>query len=223
MRTQVLDDVVERDAQVFEQRHLGARFVIPWHGFVKDGEVASLFDIGHRTENEPHRVVVEATADIVVTPFGERLILMVASTVGELCRGDVDDALTCSAGNLMDESHQVLIGVAEAHTSSDAALEETGRTREVERYHTLVLVPNVHHAVELLVSTLHAVTVKQVIPVSIELLEGFIHLFGGIKLLDAGTSLGLVNEGAVELVKRSDQSWCLLFLVFLLLLVLYVT
>ena len=52
---------------------------------------------------------------------------MVATTIGELGRSDVDDTLTSTWGNLMHEAHEVLIGVAETHTTTYTTLEERGR------------------------------------------------------------------------------------------------
>ena len=72
---------------------------------------------------------------------------MVAATVRELGAGDVDDALAGTGRYLMNEAYEVLVGIAEAHASTDAALEETCRTRHTEGDHALILVPDVHHAV----------------------------------------------------------------------------
>ena len=127
MRAEVVDDVIHRHAEVLEEGHLGARLIVEGHHLVEDGEVARLLDVGHGAEDEPAGVVVESASDVVVAALGEGLILMVAAAVGELCGGDVDDALTGARGYLMDEAHEVLVGVAEAHATADAALEERGR------------------------------------------------------------------------------------------------
>ena len=49
---------------------------------------------------------------------------MIATTVGELCRGDVDDTLTGTAWYEMYKTHEILVGVAESHTASNSTLEE---------------------------------------------------------------------------------------------------
>ena len=191
-----------------------ARLVVPRHHFVEDGEVAGLFDVGHGAEDEPHRVVVETASDVVVAPFCERLVLVVASSVGELCGCDVDDALSSARRNLMYEAYEVLVAVAEAHTAAYSALEEAGGTREVECHHALVLVPDVHHSVQFLVSALHAVAVQQVVPVAAELVEGLVHLFHGAELADGFLCLYLIYNGTVELSERSDETFrwfCVLF------------
>ena len=94
----------------------------------------------------------------------------------------------------MDKAHEVLVGVAEAHATADAALEERGRAGEVEGDHALVLVPDVHHAVELVVGCLHLIDVKQLVPVVAEFGKGLIDLLGGIELGNEGVSLVLVDD-----------------------------
>ena len=106
---------------------------------------------------------------------------MVASSVRELGRSDVDDTLTGTFRDLMNESHEVLVGVTEAHSAADSALEERSRTGHVECHHTLVLVPYVDHPVELLLRALDRIYVKQTIPVCIEFREGRINFRGSIE------------------------------------------
>ena len=84
MRAEVVDDVVHRDLQVLEECNLGARLIVERHHFVEDREIACFLDIGHGTEDEPAGIIVESTADVVVTTLGERLVLVIATTVGEL-------------------------------------------------------------------------------------------------------------------------------------------
>ena len=163
---EVAHHVVEAHAQVFHEAHFGAGLIVEGHGFVEDGEVAAFLDIGDGAENQPHGVVVEATADVVVASLGERLILVVATAVGKLRGGYIDDALAGTLGNLMNEAHEVLVGVAEAHAAADAALEERRRTREAEGNHALVLIPDVDHAVEALVAAAHGEAVEQIVPVA---------------------------------------------------------
>ena len=155
MRTEIVHDMVKRNAQVFHQRHLRAGFVVERHQLVKYAEVTCLLYICHGSEDQPHRIVVESASDIVVSTLCQRLILMVASSVRELGRRYVYDTLASSFRYLVNKSHEVLIGVAETHSTADAALEERSGTRHVESHHALVLVPYVHHPVEFLFRTLN--------------------------------------------------------------------
>ena len=48
---------------------------------------------------------------------------MIAAAVRKLCRSDVDDTLSCTVRYLMNEAEDILIGISEAHSSADTALE----------------------------------------------------------------------------------------------------
>ena len=139
--------MVHRNLEVLEEAYFCARLVIERHLLSEDREVARLLNIGYGTEDEPAWVVVETAADIVVAALGEWLVLVIAAAVRELGAGDIDDALAGTGRYLMNETYEVLVGIAEAHASTDAALEETSRTRHAEGDHALILVPDVHHAV----------------------------------------------------------------------------
>jgi len=119
---------------------------------------------------------------------------MIAATVWELGAGDIDDALTGTSRYLMNEAYQVLIGITEAHASADTALEEACGTGHAEGNHALILVPDVHHTVELVVTALHGKDIEQVIPVLVEFSKGCIHLFGGIKLSHQFVCLFLIDH-----------------------------
>ena len=103
MRTEVLDDVVHRDLEVLEEGDLRTWLVVEGYHLVEDGEVACLLDIGHRTKDEPAGVIIETTTNVVVTTLGEGLVLVIATTIGELRRCDIDDALTSARWNLMEK------------------------------------------------------------------------------------------------------------------------
>ena len=109
---------------MLEEGLLATRLVVEGNRFGKDGEISCFLEISGCTEDEPARVVVESATNVVVSTLGERLILMIATTVGELCRGDVDDTLTGTAWYEMYKTHEILVGVAESHTASNSTLEE---------------------------------------------------------------------------------------------------
>ena len=78
MRSQMVQNMVEAHAQVFHKRKLGPRAVVEGHRFLQNGEVARFLEICHGAEDEPKRIVVEAASYVVVSPFGQRLVLVVA-------------------------------------------------------------------------------------------------------------------------------------------------
>ena len=98
-------------------RETSEPLVVEGDGLIQDTEVSRFLDVCHRTEDKPHGVVVEAAADVVVAAFGQRLVLVVASSVGELGRSYVDDSFAGSFRYLMHEAHEVLVGVAETHST----------------------------------------------------------------------------------------------------------
>ena len=109
VRSQIFNNMIERNVQVLHQCNFTSRLVIERHHFIENREVARLLDIGHRTKDEPHGVVVKSATNTIVAAFGQGLILMIASTIGELRRGNVDDTFACSFRYLMHKAHQVLI------------------------------------------------------------------------------------------------------------------
>src|SRR3712207_4930913 len=141
--------MVHRDTQVVEQGHLGAGLIVERYHLVEYREVTRLLDIGHRAENKPAWVVIEATSNIVVATLRQRLILMVTASIGKLGGRNVNDSLAGTLRNLMHKAHEVLITIAESHATTYATLEETGRTAHAEGYHALVLIPYIDHPIEL--------------------------------------------------------------------------
>ena len=92
----------------------------------------------------------------------------------------------------MNETYEVLVGIAEAHASTDAALEETCRTRHTEGDHALILVPDVHHAVQFFFVGLHDVDVQQAVPVGFQFGKGSIYFGGSVEGRNHRLSLYLI-------------------------------
>ena len=164
------------------QRLLGTRLVVVRHWLVEDAPVARLFEIGGNADNQPVRIVVEVAADVVVAALGERLVLVIRAAGSELRGRQVDDALAGARRVHLDESQQVLIGVAEAQAAADARLVERRRARHVERRHALVGVPDIHHAVGVRIGSPHVENAEQSVPVSAQFVERRIRV-GWIQVL----------------------------------------
>ena len=134
-----------------------------------------------RYAEQPERVVVETGSYSVVASLRERLILVVAAAVRELRRCDVKYALTCAFRYLVHKTDEILVGIPESHTSAYSALEITGAAAHVEGDHTLVLVPYIHHAVQLFNSCRGLELAKKPVPVGSEIEESPVHfLYAGI-------------------------------------------
>jgi len=90
---------------------------------------------------------------------------MVCASVLKLRCGDVENALSGAVRNQMNETEQILTGIAESHAASDAGLKIGSGTAHVEGNHTLILVPYVHHAVELLLGGRDGEVGEQFVPI----------------------------------------------------------
>ena len=99
----------------------------------------------------------------------------------------------------MNEAHQVLVGVAEAHAAANPAFEEGGAAAHIESHHTLVLVPDIGHSVHTAVRGADTETPKQVFPVESELAEGFVSFFAAVEAL-----YHLLGCGSVEQSVRGE-------------------
>ena len=106
----------------------------------------------------------------------------------------------------MDKAHEVLVRVAEAHATAYTTLEEGGRTREVERNHALVLVPDVDHAVEACIATAQYETVEQLVPHLVQLVESSIDGLDGRKFLDGLERLALVDQCHIAILRRDERA-----------------
>ena len=131
---------------------------------------------------------------------------MVATTVRELGRSDVDDTFTSTTWNLMYEANEILIRITEAHTTTYTTLKEACRTREVECNHTLVLAPDIHHTVKTLIIRLHDILIEQSIPHLSEFGKGCINSLNGREFLDKCLSLSLVYECYVRILRRDESA-----------------
>ena len=147
MWPKVPDDVVEGHPQMFHQGNLRAGSVVEGHSLTQNAEVTRLLYVCHSAENQPQRVVIKATAYVVVAALGKGLILVVAAAVGKLGGGYVDDSLPGPLGDLVHKTYKILIGITKTHSAAYTALKERCRAGHVEGNHALVLVPDVHHPV----------------------------------------------------------------------------
>ena len=92
----------------------------------------------------------------------------------------------------MNETEDILVGIAEAHAAADAGLEVRRGAGEVERNHALILVPDVNHAVNLVVGRFNIENTEELVPRSAELRHACGNLLRGVVLVHHGKSLGLV-------------------------------
>ena len=157
MRAEVVNRVVEGAFNVLKVGGSFAVVVVVGHHLIEDRIVAGLFDVISGGEDQPQRVIVEVATDGVVAAFGERLVLVVGGAIFKLSRGDVDNTLTGALGRLVHKADEILVGIAETHTAANAGFKEGGGAAHVKGDHTLVLVPDIHHAIQALITGINGV------------------------------------------------------------------
>ena len=215
VRAQMRPGIVEAAAQMLQQRLCQRRIVVKVHRLVEDAPVAGLPQIGVRAGDEPERIVVEAAAHGQIALFGQRLVLVIGAAVGKLRRRNVQDPLTGTFGDHMYEAQQVLTGIAEAHPAAHAAFIIAGRAAHVEGDHALVLVPDVDHAVQLLITAADMICAEQRFPVSFQhiqrLIERFIvgiagHHGLGLRLVDDAGLFPFLFRRVLQIAQAEDQA-----------------
>ena len=223
VRSEVVDDMVKTDTKVLHKRHFCSGHILPWYGFVQDGEVSGLTDIGSSTEDEPHRVIVKSSSYIIIAAFGERLVLVVATSIGELGCSDVEDTLPCTRRDLVYKANEVLVRVPETHSAAYTALEEGSGPAHAEGDHTLVLVPYIHHPVEPLIRALYLELTEQFVPQGIELSKSSFDRLHGSKPADNFVRAYLINNVKIACTERGYLSigGCKLLLLRILLITEY--
>ena len=194
MRAAVLQRVADAGLEVVQEVVPAARPVGVADGRFEDRRVSRLLDVCAGGEDQPEVVVIEVAADLGIPLLGEGLVLVVAGAVGELCRGQVEDALPCTVGDQVDEAEQILVGVAEAHPPPDSRLVEAGRAREVERGHALVLVPAVEHSPDARFGAVDLERRQEALPHLVERVEGGLDRAGLCVLLEQAARLRLVHD-----------------------------
>ena len=83
---------------------------------------------------------------------------MICAAILELGGSNIDDPFSCTVGNQMNETEQILTGITEAHTTTDTGFVIGCRTAHVEGYHTLILIPDIYHTVDLIVRRFYNVS-----------------------------------------------------------------
>ena len=86
----------------------------------------------------------------------------------------IQDPLAGPIGNHVDEAQQILIRIAETHAAPHAGLIQRGRPRQIKGHHTLVSIPDVHHAIRMLIRCLSLEHRQQVIPIKSQAVEGLL-------------------------------------------------
>ena len=178
---------------MLHQRCGDGPIVVKGNDLGQNSRIAGLPHVGAGSGNQPQRIVVEAASDIGISLFGQRLVLVVGAAVRKLGGGDIDNPLPCPVRDQVHKAKEILAGIPKAHAPSDAGLVIGGGAGHVEGHHTLVLIPDVDHAVHLVVGRAYGVSGKEISPVFVQLAKGLLHI--GVACVSVKHGIGglLVN------------------------------
>src|SRR5512145_3381435 len=124
MRSKIIYYMVKGYGQVIEKSPGDRHIVVKWYHFFKDAEIAGFLDIAYSSQNEPHRIIVKSSTNIVVSTFCKRLVLVITPSVRKLSGSNVDNSFACAFGYLVHKSNKVLIRIAEAHSTTNTGFKE---------------------------------------------------------------------------------------------------
>ena len=146
-------------------------------------QIASFFDIRRHSQHQPQRIIVEAGANIVVAAFGQRLILMIRAACFKLRGSQIQNPFARPLRDEMHKTKQVLGRITESHAAPNSAFKVRSRTAHVEGNHGLVRIPNIDHAVGVLIRRDHLIFIQQSQPMNAQCLKS---LFNHIRIQITG-------------------------------------
>ena len=103
---------------------------------------------------------------------------MIGRAVGELDGRNVDDSLSGTLRNDVHKAVKILAGITEAHATADARFIIRSGAAHEESDHALVLVPDIHHPVQLIVFAAQLVITQKAVPIGSQLFKSCIHGLG---------------------------------------------
>ena len=134
--------------------------------------IAGLFEVGRNPDDQPERIIVEVAAHVVVAPLGQRLVLVIGAAgravawrPGRGCAPGRAPASICT------NPSRSWLESRKPKPAPDARFVERSRARHVERRHALVSVPDIDHAVRVLIRRLHLRIAQQAIPICLQRVE----------------------------------------------------
>ena len=148
VRTQMGSGEAYASAQMLHQRSRPGRIAVKSAFLVQNGEIPGFPYVGGCTGNQPERIVIKSAADVRISLFGKRLILVVCASVLKLCAGNIQDALPRTGGDQVDKAQQILAGIPESHSPAQPALKIAGTAAHIKGDHALILIPHIHKPVQ---------------------------------------------------------------------------
>ena len=165
MGTQMGQRVVKGTFQMLKERFRKSMVIIEIYHFFQNTEISCFFYISGSSGDQPERVVVETASDVGVSFLCQRLVLMVSASIFKLCCRNIKNSLAGAVRDQVYETEKILTGISEAHAPSCTGFKVRGGTGHIKGHHTLILVPDVYHAVKLFVSAFYGIAGQKFFPV----------------------------------------------------------
>ena len=205
---------IDRAFKMFHERCPVVFVIVKRHARVQNVGIARFADVGIHAGYKPQRIVIESAANIGVAALGKRLVLVPRGAVRQLNGRNVDNSLSRLFGQNMCEPEQVLAGIAEAHSASDAALVITRASAHAIGDKALILIPYIDHTVEFFVGSFYGEFIEEFVPCGAEFVEFFQSRLFACVFFDKGDGLFLVDNpggfpffvfGVFNVTQKTDE------------------
>ena len=113
---------------------------------------------------------------------------MVCAAVHKLGGSDINDPFSCPVRNQVHKAEKILTGIPKAHPPANTGFIIGSGTGHVKRHHTLILVPDIYHAVNLFVGRSDGIFPQKFLPVLIQLLKRLFHI--SVRLIPVKQRIG---------------------------------
>ncbi len=140
---------------MLEQRAFAAFLILILHRFLENAPIARFLNIRRHAQDQPQRVVIKAGTDVIIAAAGQGLVLVKSAAALQLRRRQIENSLAGALRDHVHDAQQILGGIAETHAAANAALKIGSGPGHIERRHILVSVPDIDHAVGVLIWRLH--------------------------------------------------------------------
>ncbi len=118
VRSEMCHSKLERPVQMLKQRLFGSLFAVKRHWLTQDLIITRFFDVCRHCRDQPQRVIVKSTSNIRISLPGQRLVLMICTSILKLCGCNIKDPLPRPLRDQMHKSQKILTGITESHSTS---------------------------------------------------------------------------------------------------------
>ena len=109
---------LERPVQMLKQGFFRSLFAVKRHWFIQDLIITRLFEVCRHCRDQPQRVIVKSTSNIRISLPGQRLVLMICTSILKLCGCNIKNPLPRPLRDQMHKSQKILAGITESHSAA---------------------------------------------------------------------------------------------------------